>query len=146
MKDSMFHIFGLVILVSIVVSSFALGSYYGPFSGDDEVVAAPIVSINGETLGVAKGLPSDWVEPLLVTITWTPSNPVRLVNTGEVDGIQAKYECVNNNLSINFITEYKVLRNNSHYIVSERLAPEGYMVDLHPTDEVMYCTGWSNDY
>ena len=137
----------IMAIVSVAILSFVGGMYYGnPFTSTDEIVALPIVSIDDTILGVATEIPSDWVEPLLVTITWTPSNPVNLVNTGDNDGVQAKYECVNNNLSINFITEYKVLRNNSHYIVSERTSPLGYMVDLHPTDEVMYCTGWSNDY
>ena len=82
---------------------------------------------------------------ILVTLESTPSNPLTLINTGRIDsnGIQAEYYCSNNDTTIEYITSYKILRNNSHYVISDRIAPLGTMTNLISGDIPSTCSGWT---
>jgi len=84
---------------------------------------------------------------VLVTLESTPTNPLVLINTGRVDsnGINAEYYCSNNDTTIHHLTGYKVLRNNSHYIISDRVAPRMTMTVLMSGDVPSICSGWTFD-
>ena len=83
----------------------------------------------------------------LVTLESTPSNPLVLINTGRVDsnGSNAEYYCHNNDTTIHHLTGYKVLRNNSHHIISDRVAPGMTMPNLVAGAIASICTGWTLD-
>jgi len=83
----------------------------------------------------------------LVTLESTPTNPLVLINTGRVDsnGVNAEYHCSNNDTTIHHLTGYKVLRNNSHHIISDRVPPGMTMTYLVAGDIASICTGWTLD-